>query len=580
MIIIYVFLGQYSRFCLYIFAYFLGGLFLGWVHIYRQICFVFLTMVCLDRDKYCMQRKWFFALVLMVFVPVIFLGIISSLLSLLPTLFALEVFDHVVGGNNVELIPILVVGGILGLLLMSILDVTRGVVWHRSALWLEAWAFPRIIQHVMRLRRTDGVMQDLAAIRSFASLSSLPIAFDFLLIPFFMGVLGVIHPYFLYIALIGLFLLILCTLISGVLTDRLSEQMSDKYNVIRDAVVWVARYTGPVEGIKRQVADVMEESYEASALQRRVYDRVAVFAAFSRFIRASVQFLCTGVGAALVITHEIGIGAMIGASLLVMRSLAPVEALLAVLKPVSRAIAAWRRLLVDVSVGDGDEVKVLMDDRGDLMIEDGTVFTWSDLLMPIGGSDTLSASVGALTLLIGVTGSGKTLILEQCAGIRLNALCSVNNQPASLAGDARGVLFVPENGFDGSVVSDAFPVGFTWDSLLSVSQSYGILHIDRYVSPRLWNQSWSAMSLGQRKLLSLLVVLADPSPMMLLDAPLLGMDKVLAEQCAEAIGSLKYIGVGVVCTGMDSLFLPWIDKMYVLDGKSITLVDANALEGY
>ena len=71
------------------------------------------------------------------------------------------------------------------------------------------------------------------------------------------------------------------------------------------------------------------------ALQLAAADRNAALVGFSKFIRIFVQILILGAGASLVINGQLTSGAMIAASILLGRALAPVE----------QAIGAWKGMV-------------------------------------------------------------------------------------------------------------------------------------------------------------------------------------------------------------------------------------------
>ena len=73
---------------------------------------------------------------------------------------------------------------------------------------------------------------------------------------------------------------------------------------------------------------------EAVVAQAEASDRAGVFAALGRFSRLALQIIVLGLAASLVVGGEITPGAMIAASIMIARALAPVE----------QAIGVWRQL--------------------------------------------------------------------------------------------------------------------------------------------------------------------------------------------------------------------------------------------
>ena len=78
--------------------------------------------------------------------------------------------------------------------------------------------------------------------------------------------------------------------------------------------------------------------------QRRAAQRGSVLSAMAKFVRLGVQIAVLGVGAYLVLQHELTSGASIAGSIIMGRALAPVEMLIGGWKQLVQARQAFSRL--------------------------------------------------------------------------------------------------------------------------------------------------------------------------------------------------------------------------------------------
>ncbi|MBW4976600.1 type I secretion system permease/ATPase, partial [Roseovarius mucosus] len=79
-------------------------------------------------------------------------------------------------------------------------------------------------------------------------------------------------------------------------------------------------------------------------LQARASDRAGLIVAATKFIRMLLQTLVLGIGAYLAMHREISAGSMIAASIIIGRTLAPIEAVVGNWKGFTAARASYRRL--------------------------------------------------------------------------------------------------------------------------------------------------------------------------------------------------------------------------------------------
>ena len=272
-------------------------------------------------------------------------GVVSGLINLLmltAPLFMLQVYDRVLPSRSV---PTLIGLAILTACLFAfqgILDVIRGRVLQRVGGSLNEELSTRAYDAVARLPLEtkgsgDGLqpIRDLDQIRGFLGTSGPSALFDLPWMPLYVFVCFLFHPLIGIAASIAGLLLVTLTLTTEVVSQKpakAANQHAAQRNALleatrRNAEVVHALGMGPA--MTARFAAINDNFIHA---QSSTSDRAGMLGAISRVTRLIVQSFVLGLGAYLVINQEATAGVIIASSILVSRSLAPVE----------QAIANWR----------------------------------------------------------------------------------------------------------------------------------------------------------------------------------------------------------------------------------------------
>src|SRR5262249_17323347 len=279
----------------------------------------------------------------------------------------------------------------------AFLDVLRGRLVTRAAGFLDQHLAGVVHSAVIRLAACDGQMRqaqepvhDLDRIRTFLTGQG-PIAIgDLPWIPVFLVICGLIHPWLGMRALGGSIMLVVATL----LTDWASRAPARALN--RNAS---ARLT-MMEANRRNSETIAAMGLEPAlsgrwlslnagylAAVERSSDVIGLFASLSKIMRIMLQSAALGLGAYLVIRQELMPGAMIAASIIMARALAPIETAIANWRGFVAARGSIRRLTAALERLGPDSVKTaLPKPRHGLDVEGVTV-------VPPGGKATIVGDV-------------------------------------------------------------------------------------------------------------------------------------------------------------------------------------------
>src|SRR5262245_26885111 len=356
----------------------------------------------------------------------LFSGVVN-LLMLAGPLYMLQVYDRVLNSRSVPTLialSLLLVGAYA---FQGALDLIRSRVVVRSAALLDQRLVLAVHGAVIRLavagpQTGEGPqpVRDLDQIRTFLTGAG-PIAIvDLPWVPAFLLICFLIHPWLGVAATAGGALLFTMTL----LTERAS----------RDPVRVAAREAGTrlvmVEANRRSGESIVAMGMAGALAERwsainsryitanaRLSDTASAFGSVSKVLRLLLQSMMLGLGAYLVIKLELTAGAMIAASIMMGRALAPIETAIANWRAFVAARQSTKRLSEALGRAEPKRaVTSLPKPVRSLDVEQVTV-------VPPGGTTPIVAGVrfglkaGQALGIIGPSGAGKTSLVRTLVGI-------------------------------------------------------------------------------------------------------------------------------------------------------------------
>lgn len=360
--------------------------------------------------------------------PLVFVGLFSifvNLLMLTGPLFMLQIYDRVLGSRSEEtLIALLIlVAGLYAL--MGILDYARGRVAARIGAGFQSRLDRRVFGGTLIGAKHDGSagaspLRDLEAVqRLFAS----PAFFALLDIPWapiFILVIIVLHPMLGWLALSGGVLLIVIAIINQFATFRPVGDANRKgtaSNALADSLRAqgeVVRGMGMETAARARWQNLRNAALDA---QIKSSDMTGSFGSLTKTLRLFLQSAILALGAYLVLQGEVTAGAMIAASIMLGRALAPVEQTIAQWPLILRARYGWRGLAEFLGqVPVSEERTKLPRPRAILEVRGLTV-------VPPGGShptlriDGFDLAPGQALGVVGQSASGKSTLARILTGI-------------------------------------------------------------------------------------------------------------------------------------------------------------------
>ncbi|HYE40923.1 MAG TPA: type I secretion system permease/ATPase [Ramlibacter sp.] len=515
-------------------------------------------------------------------------SVVINLLLLTPSIYMLQVYDRVLPSHN-ETTLWMLTALILGLYaLSSLLDHLRSLVAVRLAHQVDDTlgqrAFDASLQRNLQQPHAHVTqpLADLAQLRQFLGSPSVFAFFDAPWFPFYLVVIFLFDTWLGTFALVGTLILVLLAAVNEWVASagqrdagRSSvKAMQSAADAFRNAEVVQAM--GMQEALYRRWRKVHQE---AAGLLLRAAERGQAVAAVTRFFKLALQSMVLGVGALLVLQGELTGGMMIAASILMGRTLAPVEQLITVRRQWSQVRDAYRRLstLLDQHPATPQRLQ--------LPAPVGRVEVDALSLAPPGRTQlvvretSFTLEPGDVLAVVGASGSGKSSLARALVGVwaptagtvRLDG-AELSHWPAQQRGDAVGYMPQDVELFEGTVAENIARFhDAPSEAIVAAAQEAGvhelILRLPEGYDTRLGDRG-AGLSGGQKQRIALARAMFGSPRLVVLDEPNSSLDEVGEQGLVRCIRRLRERRCTTVLVTHRPSALAEANKLLVMqDGK-------------
>lgn len=513
---------------------------------------------------------------------------VINILALTGAFYMLQIYDRALTSGSM---PTLVAISILAIglyVFQGLFDVIRSQILIRVGARLDARIAPLAHEVAIDMPRfgfsTAEALErgrDVDTVRGFLG-SQGPVAlFDLPWVPVFLIFVYMLHPLLGALTLGGAFVLTVLTVITELLTRRLSgstQQALVARNTIADSNARNADIVKAMGFSRRAVTRFARANEDHLDLQTRTNDISGTFGALSRVLRMILQSAVLGLGAYLTILGELSPGAIIAASVASARALAPIDLAIGNWKSVVAARAAFSRLKETViALADARPPMALPAPAASLRVEGITVAA------PGSGRVLLSdvafeMKAGQALGVIGPSGGGKTTLVRALTGIWPTLRGAVRLDEAELSQwDAealgRHVGYLPQDVslLDGDIQENIARLDPQAEprAIVAASRAAGvhemIVRLPEGYHTALGPQGM-ALSGGQRQRIGLARALYGDPFLVVLDEPNSNLDAEGEAALTAAIEAVKARGGIVVVVAHRPSALAAIDMIAVIQG--------------
>ena len=350
---------------------------------------------------------------------------IINLLMLTGPLFMLQVYDRVLNSGSVSTLTALVILATLLYALYGFLEFVRSRVMVQVGRMLDEGLRSRAFE-IMNFHATKGNPQvhntpivDLLTVLQFIS-SPGPFAFfDMPWAPVYLLVIYLMHPVLGIASTVAVVILAVLAIINNQIMKEPSaeaQKITAQAQVVSDESLRnaeIANVLGMSDVLRKRWEDLQSLALDA---QTSASNRGGLISNISKTLRLMFQSGMLALGALLAVQQEISPGTMIAASIIMARSLAPVEQAVAHWQPYLGFRRAWSRLSdLMRQTPPAAEPMPLPAPQGRLEVEGLSAFV-PDNDKPLVFNISFAIEAGSGLGIIGPTGAGKSTLARAIVG--------------------------------------------------------------------------------------------------------------------------------------------------------------------
>lgn len=513
----------------------------------------------------------------------LFSGVIN-LLTVVPAIYMMQVFDRVMASRNETTLLVLTVLALGLFLLSSVVEWIRGQVMIKMSVGIDLDLGERLFgaafQKSLKEHNANPaqVMSDLNALRQFLTGPALIALLDLPWMPIFLIVTALLHPWLGLFTLLGALILFALAIWNESATregleeaNQMSVQSANYVNsTLQNAEVIQAM--GMLGSLQKRWSGLQQRLIGA---QTTASDKAARISTITRFVRTAWQSLAMGLAMLLILEGQITAGVMMAAGFLISKAMLPAE----------QAISSWKQL--DNAKASYKRLSLLLEEfprqveRMDLPAPSGAMKIERLVVVPPGakrpalnGID-MQLNKGEVLAIIGPSASGKSSLARAMVGvwgashgsIRLDG-ADISQWDAEALGPHIGYLPQDIELFDGTVAENISRFGATDANKVIEAATLAGIHQMVLRFPQGYDTALGPAGLGlsggQKQRIALARALYDNPALLVLDEPNSNLDDAGEAALIAAIDALRQRGSTVVLVTHRPNVLAVVDKLLVL----------------
>ena len=510
-----------------------------------------------------------------------------NILSLSNPLFMLEIYDRVIPSRSMPTLwaLILLVAGLYAF--AGIFEILRGRIMNRFAGILDAalnrQVFAAIAGAPLKTRLTGDALkpaQEADQIRSYLSGAGPAALSDLPWVPVYLAVCFFLHPLIGILASVALLLLFALTAMTDWLTRGLTAQGA-KATAIRNRYGEAAFQNAEAlaaMGMAGRAADKWERAHsELTTAQRRATDVAGMLGGISRFIRLCVQSGSLALGAYLVIQGDMTGGAIIAGSIIVAKTLTPVEQVLGNWRGMLAAWQAWKKLKEVLALFPAESERTALPAPQKSLSVEGVFVSPPGVRRMTVQNVSFRADAGTVIGIVGPSASGKSSLVRAIVGAWTLARGHVRLDGATLdqwSANERGshIGYMPQSSdlFPGTIAENISRLDQDADdtAVVEAAQAAGIHEMilalpDGYETQV--GEGGANLSAGQRQRIALARALYGNPFLVVLDEPNSNLDADGDRALSNALIAIrKRGGIALVVAHRQSV-LAHLDYLLVME---------------
>lgn len=519
-----------------------------------------------------------------------FISFFTSLAMLVGPIFMIQVFNRVIPAKSYDTLYGLIIIGILGVIIFSLLDFIRSwtysVISHGIAQKLN---LPALQAGVLKsigggVGAGGNAIRDISELRAFIASNSISMPLDALWSVIFLTAIYFVHPAYFFVAVAFIILMVFLNVITDILTrnslrdarDAEQNHAQEVANSLRhaEAVEAMGMLPALVRGWRRSQSEMLDLAYMA-------HTRARVLLAITKGLQKSLQMVTVATGAFLVLAGEVSPGVLFAGMVLTSQAVSPFAGMIETWHSWVGAAHAWSR------------IKKLVEDQGSTrqsmpapvgsgaLIVENLVYLPDGREVPVLRGLSFEIEPGEVLGIAGPSGAGKSTLARCLTGILKPTVGGVYLDGHSTflwerSSFGRAVGYLPQSLsiLDGTVrqVISRMQEGDP-RNVIQAAQSAGIHDLigrlpHGYDTPIV--EGRHLMSGGQLQRLALARALYGEPKLLILDEPNSNLDAVGEQALISAVAEARQRGAIVIMIAHRPSVMSAADKMLILEHGRIT----------
>ena len=358
-------------------------------------------------------------------IGLIFLSCLVNLLLLVTAIYMLQVYDRVLSSGSFATLAWLTLIAFVAVAAYGVMDQARRLILARTASYIEKELNAPVLQFSMESRLaakpSDAGVRDVSDLRNFYQGDG---ALSFLDAPWslvFLVFIWLLHPILGLIATLGAVALLAATLLNDLMTRSRQREAAGAVRAANEAAI---RYVDAGEtisslGMAPAIFGRWRQQQDAAhSEQQELSEKTTTILSFTRSLRQALQISVLGMGAYLVLGGQITAGAMIAASIITGRALAPIDRLTAAWHKFVLSRAARRKLTALFDEAANRPHQIELPRPTGILAAENLAFVPAGTNAPIlHGIDFALPKPGTCCAVIGPSGVGKSTLCRMLVGI-------------------------------------------------------------------------------------------------------------------------------------------------------------------
>jgi ATP-binding cassette, subfamily C, bacterial len=518
------------------------------------------------------------------FLTAIFFSFFINMLVFVGPLYMLQIYDRVITSRNEFTLVFLTLIAAFLLIAYAALERVRSAVLVRAGLLFDSKTRSELFEVVLRgtLKQPQiahsSTLREIDVIREFLTGAGLISFCDIPWVPIFVAGCFILHPLFGWIATAGAVLIFALAVANEVLTRRqlknaaISSGQASAYAAATLRNVEVLQAMGMWRPLRDKWLDRQKEVLELQALAS---DRSGLLVSVSKFLRSFLQIAILGTGAYLAINQEASAGAMIAASIIMGRALAPVEIVVSQWKSFLATRSAYDRIseLLSIVPRKSEQMK-LPDPTGELAVQNLAVAP-PGAERPVVYGVSFALPAGSALGIIGPSAAGKSSLARALVGVWPAVLGTIRVDGAEIShwdseqlGQHIGYLPQDVELFSGTVAENICRFREVDEVQVVAAAEMAGVHSMIQSMPAGYNtqigDAGQSLSGGQRQRIGLARALYGMPALVILDEPNASLDAEGEAALLGAIQQLKANKSTVILITHKTSILSAMDKLLVM----------------